>query len=90
MEKIKDILHFIIDNRFIFAFILLFIMLIIQLIVLIPLFQKFKEMENIPVGEAEAEARFNELNRYHKSSSFSNYSSDTNEDEIQEFNSDLL
>ena len=32
-----------------------------------PLIEKFKSMEDIPIGEAEAEARFNEINKKNKS-----------------------
>lgn len=62
MEKIKLFFNFIIENRFLIALIILFIMLIIQLFLMIPLINKFREMETIPLGEAEAESRFNELN----------------------------
>ena len=62
MEKIKLFFNFIIENRFLIALIILFIMLIIQLFLMIPLINKFREMETIPLGEAESESRFNELN----------------------------
>ena len=73
MEKFKTVINFIVNYRFIIAFIILLIMLIIQFVLVIPLYRKFNEMENIPLGEAEAEARFNELNNF-RSSSFSNES----------------
>lgn len=81
MEKLKFILTFIVENRFIFALFILFVMLFIQLFLLIPLINKFRDMESIPLGEAEAESRFNELNRNKNvSSSFTSDNDNLNVD----------
>lgn len=76
MEKVKLILSFIVENRFIIAFIILFMMLVIQLILVFPLLKKFKDMESIPVDEAIAETRFNELNKRKNSSSSFTFNND--------------
>ena len=60
-------IEFIVNYRIVIGIIVLVICLLINLITMFPLIQKFKSMEDIPIGEAEAEARFNEINKYNKS-----------------------
>ncbi|MBR4025600.1 MAG: hypothetical protein IKJ03_01430 [Mycoplasmataceae bacterium] len=61
------IIDFIVNYRFVIAFVILVICLLFHLFTMFPLIQKFKSMEDIPIGEAEAEARFNEINKRNKS-----------------------
>ena len=60
-------IEFLVDYRIVIGLAIFLICLLISLFTMFPLIQKFKGMEDIPVGEAEAEARFNEINKYNKS-----------------------
>ena len=61
------IIDFIVDYRIVIGIVILVICLLFHLFTIFPLIQKFKSMEDIPIGEAEAEARFNEINKKNKS-----------------------
>lgn len=60
------IIDFIVDYRIVIGIVILVICLLFHLFTMFPLIQKFKSMEDIPIGEAEAEARFNEINKRNK------------------------
>lgn len=60
------IIDFIVDYRIVIGIVILVICLLFHLFTMFPLIQKFKSMEDIPIGEAEAEVRFNEINRRNK------------------------
>lgn len=62
------IIDFLVNYRIVIGIAIFLICLLINLFTMFSLFKKFKEMEDIPVGEAEAEARFNEINRRNKNS----------------------